>query len=376
MALVMTGESSDTGVSRRKFIAATGTVGAVGVAGCTSNTNTGGSEGTTESSGESGSGNESGSGSGNESGSGSGNESGSGSGSGQLSGTINIAGSSTVFPLATAMAEEFRKDHPEVKINVQSTGSGGGFANHFCPGRTDFNNASRPIKEEEKATCKENDVNPVELNVATDALTVVVNNENDWVDCMTAEELKQVWSAESKPQKWSDIKSDWPDEEIELYGPTDASGTYDYFIEAILGEEGPGHRTDYQATEQDRTIVQGVSKSKYAMGYLGYAYYSENKDAVKALAINNQSGGGECVEPSLETAKKGEYKPLSRPLFTYPAKKSLAEEHVAEFAKFWIENSTNEEIVAQQVGYVPLDKGQKQEQMNTLKQAIEEAQSN
>ncbi|MFC4357326.1 phosphate ABC transporter substrate-binding protein PstS family protein [Halobium salinum] len=355
----MTEESSDKGVSRRKLIAAAGTVGAVGIAGCTSNTNAGGESGGSEN------------GSGSEGGSG--NESGNESGSGQLSGTIDVAGSSTVFPLATAMAEEFRKDHPDVKINIQSTGSGGGFANHFCPGRTDFNNASRPIKEEEKASCQQSDINPVELNVATDALTVVVSPENDFIDCLTLEQLKQIWSGESKPTTWSEVNSDWPDEQIELFGPTDASGTFDYFKEAVLGEE-TNHRNDYQSTEQDRTIIQGVSKSQYAIGYLGYAYYSENKDTVKAVSIDN--GDGQCVKPSLETAKSGKYKPLSRPLFTYPAKESLAEEHVAEFAKFWIENATSEEIVADQVGYVPLDEEQQKEQMTKLESAISEAQGN
>jgi phosphate transport system substrate-binding protein len=302
--------------------------------------------------------------------SGGGNESGSGSSSGQLSGTIDIAGSSTVFPLATAMAERFRQDNPQVKINIQSTGSGGGFENFFCPGQTDFNNASRPIKEEEKAQCNSNNVNLVELNVATDALTVVANNNNDWVDCMTTDELSQIWSAENPPTNWSDVNSDWPDEPLDLYGPTEASGTYDYFTEAIIGEDGPGMRGDYQATEQDRTIVQGVSQSETGLGFLGFAYYSENTDTVKALAIDDGSG---CVEPSLETAKAGEYTPLSRPLFTYPAKSALSEQHVAEFAKFWIENSTSQELVAQQVGYVPLDDGQQQEVMNTLQQAIDEA---
>lgn len=298
------------------------------------------------------------------------NSNGTENGGGELSGTIDIAGSSTVFPLATAMAEEFRKEHSNVNINLKSTGSGGGFENHFCPGRTDFNNASRPIKEAETQACSSNDVEPVELNVATDALTVVVNQEADWVDCLTVEQLKSIWSKEAKPTNWSDINSDWPDQQLELFGPTDASGTYDYFIEAILGEEGPGHRQDYSATEQDRQIIQGVQGSAHAMGYLGFAYYSENQDSVKAVSIDNGNG---CIQPSLETAKAGEYKPLSRPLFTYPAKQSLGEEHVAEFAKFWIENTTNKEIVANNVGYVPLDEQQKNEQMTKLESAIEES---
>jgi phosphate transport system substrate-binding protein len=344
-------------------VIASGTAGVTALAGCAGGSGGGGGGGE----GGGGGGNN---GSGGTAESGGGNESGSGGSSGQLSGTIDIAGSSTVFPLATAMAERFRQDNPQVKINIQSTGSGGGFENFFCPGQTDFNNASRPIKEEEKAQCNSNNVNPVELNVATDALTVVANNNNDWVDCMTTDELSQIWSAENPPTNWSDVNSDWPDEPLDLYGPTEASGTYDYFTEAIIGEDGPGMRGDYQATEQDRTIVQGVSQSETGLGFLGFAYYSENTDTVKALAIDDGSG---CVEPSLETAKAGEYTPLSRPLFTYPAKSALSEQHVAEFAKFWIENSTSQELVAQQVGYVPLDDGQQQEVMNTLQQAIDEA---
>ena len=328
-------------VSRRTFLAAAGATGVAGIAGCTSNPESGGSDGSGDS-----------------------------SGSEQLSGTIDIAGSSTVFPLATAFAETFQQDHSEVNINIQSTGSGGGFANFFCPGETDFNNASRPIKGEEMQQCEDNGVEPVELTVATDALTVIVNNEADFIDSMTVEELQTLWSAEEQPQTWSEVNSEWPDEEIELFGPSDASGTYDYFIEAIIGEEGPGHRQDYSATEQDRTIVQGVQGSKYAIGYLGFAYYSANTDAVTAVAIDDGDGP---VEPSLETAKSGEYTPLARPLFTYPAKSSLAEDHVAEFARYFVENTTNEEVVANDVGYVPLDDDQQAEQMEKLETAIEEA---
>ncbi|GAB6861311.1 PstS family phosphate ABC transporter substrate-binding protein [Haloplanus litoreus] len=312
-------------------------MGAIGLAGCTQSGDGGGSDG----------------------------------GDGGLSGTIDIAGSSTVFPLATAMSERFQSEHDDVNINIQSTGSGGGFANHFCPGRTDFNNASRPIQPEEEEACSSNEVTPVELTVATDALTVVVNNDADWVDCLTVEDLREIWSAESSPTNWSDVNSDWPDRELELYGPTDASGTYDYFIEAILGEEGPGHRQDYSATEQDRTIIQGVEGSTGAIGYLGFAYYSQNTDRVKALGIDDGSG---CVEPSLETARAGEYTPLSRPLFTYAKREALAEEHVAEFARYWMENATSQDIVADEVGYVPLSDEDQSEAMDRLESAIENAQ--
>ncbi|GAA0208191.1 PstS family phosphate ABC transporter substrate-binding protein [Halobacterium noricense] len=318
---------------------AAGTAGVLGLAGCTSNPDSGGSGG-------------------------------SDGGSEQLSGDIDIAGSSTVFPLATAFAETFQQEHSEVNVNIQSTGSGGGFANFFCAGETDFNNASRPIQPEEEEACADNDIVPVELTVATDALTVIVNNEADFIDSMTVEELRTLWSAEEQPETWSEVNSDWPDEEIELYGPSDASGTYDYFIESIIGEEGPGHRQDYSATEQDRTIVQGVQGSQYAVGYLGFAYYSANTDAVKAVAIDDGDGP---VEPSLETARTGEYTPLSRPLFTYPKQSALAEDHIAEFARYFVENTTNEEVVAEDVGYVPLTDEQQAEQLETLEAAIEEA---
>ncbi|KAB1198388.1 MULTISPECIES: PstS family phosphate ABC transporter substrate-binding protein [Haloferax] len=335
-------------LSRRKFLIASGAAGLAGLAGCTES-NEGGSDG----------------------GSGDSDDSGS-DGSGELSGAIDIAGSSTVFPLATAMAERFQKENTGVNINIQSTGSGGGFANYFCTGQTDFNNASRPIKSEEESQCSSEDINPVELKVATDALTVIVNNDNDFIgEGLTIEQLETIFSAETAPTTWADVNSEWPDEEIEIFGPTDASGTYDYFIEAILGEEGPDHRQDYSATEQDRTIIQGVEGSEFAIGYMGYAYYSENTDAVQAVAIENDAG--EFVAPSLDTALSGEYNPLSRPLFTYPAQESLAEDHVAAFARYWMENSTSKEIVADEVGYVPLSEDEQSEMLDKLDSAIEAA---
>lgn len=269
------------------------------------------------------------------------------------------------------MAERFKEKHPKVSVPTQPTGTGGGFANNFCTGQTDFNNASRPIKPEEKEQCSNNGITPLELKVATDALTVIVNNDNDFLgEGLTVEQLKTIFSAETKPKTWADVNSEWPDKEIEIFGPTDASGTYDYFIESILGEEGPGHRQDYSPTEQDRNIIQGVKGSKYAIGYMGFAYYSENTDTVQAVAIDNGDG---YVEPSLDTALSGEYTPLSRPLFTYPAKESLAEKPVAEFARFWLNNSTDEKIVADEVGYVPLSEDTQQEMLDKLNSAIEEA---
>ncbi|MFH5799911.1 PstS family phosphate ABC transporter substrate-binding protein [Haladaptatus sp. CMAA 1911] len=333
----MSGKSS-SGVSRREFLAGAGITGVAALAGCTKNPAATGSEG-----------------------------------DGGLSGSISISGSSTVFPLAQAMQERFTEEHEKVRIDIKSTGSGGGFANYFCPGKTEFNNASRPIQEEEVSSCKENDVVPVELKVATDALTVIVNNDNDFVDCMTVDQLKQIWKdGSNKVTKWSDVNSEWPDEKILLYGPTEASGTLDYFHEAVIGEDNK-HRMDHQASENDQNIINGVKDSKYALGYMGFAYYSKAKSQVKALGIDNGNG---CVKPSLETAKSGKYKPLSRPLFTYPKQSALGEDQVAAFAKFWIEHATSKEIVAENVGYVPLDSSEQKEQMNTLEKSIEKANGN
>lgn len=287
--------------------------------------------------------------------------------SGNLSGDINIAGSSTVFPMMSAVSERFEQEHSDVNIDISSTGSGGGFANFFCVGETDFNNASRPIKDEEQQLCADNDIEYIELVAATDALTVVVNNDNDFVDCLTVEELAQIWEADAA-ETWDEVRDEFPNEPIDRYGADDTSGTYDYFIENIQGEER-GHTDDYQATEQDNTVVQGVRGNEYAIGYFGFAYFFQNPDEVTALSIDDGDG---CVEPNLETAASGEYSPLSRPLFTYPKKSALAEEHVAEFARFFVEQTTNEDLVAGEVGYVPSTEDTKAEQMDRLEDAIDE----
>lgn len=321
---------SGGGVSRRKFIAAAGATGAASVAGCTE------TEGTDD---------------------------------GGLSGSINIAGSSTVYPLMTAIAEEFTGEHGDVRIDISSTGSGGGFQNHFCPGNTDFNDASRPIKPEEEQLCAENGVEYVELVVATDALTVVVANENDFATALSVEELAQIWEADAV-ETWSGVRDEWPDEEIVRYGADDTSGTFDYFVENIMGSER-GHTDDYQATENDNTIVQGVSGDPYAIGYFGYSYYHLNPDAVQAVAVDDGDGP---VEPNLDTAASGEYSPLSRSLYTYPSIDSLGAEHVAEFARYVLERSTDESLVAEDVGYVPNTEETAQAQLDALETAIEEAQ--
>ena len=286
-----------------------------------------------------------------------------------LSGAIDIAGSSTVYPLATAVGEEFRSQHDEVRVNISRTGSGAGFSNHFCVGNTDFNNASRPIQPAEETMCSDNGVEWVELQVATDAVTVIVNNNADFVDCLTVDELAQIWTA-GGAQQWSDVRSEFPDEPIARFGAAETSGTFDYFNEVIVGEDNQ-HTDEYQATEDDNAILAGVRDDEYAIGYFGFAYYYSNPDRVKALAIDD---GGSCVEPSLETARTGEYTPLSRPLFTYPSVESLSEDHIAEFARYFLEQATNEQLVAEDVGYVPLPEETQSTMQDRLESAIENAQ--
>jgi phosphate transport system substrate-binding protein len=364
-------ERLSDGVSRRKFIVATGAVGAAGTAGCTS------SEGGGDGDGDGGNGGDGGGSDGGDGDSTETTESMSTAESMELSGDISITGSSTVFPLATAVAEDFTAPedeggagHTDVNIDIQSTGSGGGFENFFCPGDSDINNASRPIKESEMSNCQDNDVEPHEIKVATDALTVVINNDNDWATGMTVDELTQIWGPDAPDdQVWADINSDWPDEEIERYGAAETSGTFDYFTETIMGEEG-AHTQDYEPTEDDRSIVTGVQGSQYAIGYFGFSYYYNNPDAVTAVAIDDGDGP---VEPSLETASAGEYTPLSRPLFTYPNKNRLSEDHIAEFCRYFVEQSGVEDVVAGEVGYVPNSQETVETELEELNSAIEDA---
>ncbi|WP_120245229.1 PstS family phosphate ABC transporter substrate-binding protein [Halopiger aswanensis] len=279
---------------------------------------------------------------------------------------VNIAGSSTVFPVTEAVGSAFSEENPTINVSISKTGTGGGFGNFFCAGRTDINNASRAIADAEIEQCGENEITPMEFQVATDALTVVVNPNADWIDCLTVEELREIWSADSSVERWSDVNDDWPDQEVELYGAATTSGTFDYFNEAVLGEEA-NHRSDYYATERDRTIVQGVQGSEAAMGYFGFSYYSENPDSIKAIAIDDGDG---CTPPSLETAMSGEYTPLSRPLYIYVAKESLTEPAVRDFARFYMERAATD-LVAD-VGYVPITEDKRDENLERLEDAIAE----
>lgn len=290
------------------------------------------------------------------------------SGSG-LSGTIDIRGSSTVNPLMGAFAEEFAGEHDDVVINNTATGTGAGFGDFFCEGSSDFNNASRSIREPEVQQCESNGVEYVRLTVATDAITVIVNNDAEFVDCLTFDELAQIWR-EGGAERWSDVRSDFPDESIQRFGAADTSGTYDYFITNVLGEDGQ-HTTDYQPTEDDNSILAGVQGDENAIGYFGFSFYYNDTSAVKALALEED---GSCVAPSLETASAGEYSTLSRPLMTYVSKSALRRDHVAEFARYALQRSVDESLVADDVGYVPNSPERMGVQLAKLNEAIREVQ--
>jgi phosphate transport system substrate-binding protein len=278
-----------------------------------------------------------------------------------LSGRVQIDGSSTVGPYATAAAERFRSGNPDVRITVGVSGTGGGFE-RFCRGETDVSNASRPIKDEERQACESKGVDFVELQTANDALTVVVNTENDWVDCLTVPQLRKIWDQGSNVRTWRDVEASWPDERIRLYGPGTDSGTFDYFTDEINGEEGRS-RSDYSASEDDNVIVQGVSGDKGALGYFGLSYFEQNKDRLKAVAID---GGDGCVEPTVENAQTGKYKPLSRPLFMYVKKEALGRPEVKAFLEFVLEN---EQEIAESAQFVPLTDEQLQKSKSDLSAA-------
>jgi phosphate transport system substrate-binding protein len=267
---------------------------------------------------------------------------------GQAGGSALISGdgSSTVAPLSEAVAEEFKASNPNVNVVVGTSGTGGGFKK-FCAGETDFSNASRPIKESEIQACQQENVAFIELPVAYDGLSVVINPKNDFVDSMTVQELADVWKPDSTVKRWSDIRPTWPNREIHLYGPGTDSGTFDYFTEAIVGKEDAS-RSDYQASEDDNALVRGIAGDPDALGYFGYAYYQENQDKLKLVAIDAGNGP---VQPTPETIQKGTYQPLSRPLFIYVRSAAAERPEVQQFVEFYLLNVGK---LAPEVGYVPL----------------------
>ncbi|MEM2896383.1 MAG: PstS family phosphate ABC transporter substrate-binding protein [Candidatus Bathyarchaeia archaeon] len=274
------------------------------------------------------------------------------------SGTIEIDGSSTVFPITQAVAEEFQKLNPDVRVNVGISGTGGGFK-RFIMGETDISDASRPIKASEAESAKQNGIEYIELKVAIDGLAVVVNKGNTWVDYLTVEELRMIWEPESVVDSWDDVRPEWPNYPIHLYGPGTDSGTFDYFTEVIVGKEDSS-RPDYTASEDDNVLVQGIAGDSYALGYFGYAYYTVNRDRLKIVPIDSGEGP---ITPTDETINAGKYKPLSRPLFIYVNKKALERPEVKAFVKFYMENA--EKLVAE-VGYTPLPASVYQENLSKL----------
>ena len=278
-----------------------------------------------------------------------------------LTGSIQIDGSSTVYPITEAVAEEFRVDAPDVKVTVGVSGSGGGFKK-FSRGEIDITNASRSIKPAEAEVAKQNNITYLEIPVAFDGLTVVVHPENTWVKDITVAELKKIWepAAQGKIKRWNQIRPEWPDKEIHLYGAGVESGTYDYFTEAIVGESHAS-RGDYTASEDDNVLVQGVSTDPLALGFFGHAYYEENKSKLKAVPVDDQNdaNGKGAILPTVETVKNGTYAPLSRPLFIYVSSKAVARPEVVEFVNFYLDHAA---ALSQEVGYIPMPAEQYKEQ--------------
>ncbi len=263
----------------------------------------------------------------------------------ELKGNIEVDGSSTVFPVTEAVAEEFRKVHPRVQVNVGVSGTGGGFK-RFVAGETDISNASRPIKQTESDAAMKNGIDFIELKIGTDGMSVMVSPSNDFVECLTVDELRRVWEPGSTVKTWQDIRPEWPDNKLRLYGPDTDSGTFDYFTEVIVGE-ARASRADYTASADDNVLVQGIGGDRSAMGYFGYAYYAENRDKLKLVAVDSGDG---CVLPTDESIESGEYKPLARPMFIYVSVESLERPEIKSFLEFYMENGTQ---LVREVGYIP-----------------------
>jgi phosphate transport system substrate-binding protein len=279
-----------------------------------------------------------------------------------LSGDIRIDGSSTVGPLSEAAAEFFQEENPDVRVTVGISGTGGGFEK-FIAGETDINDASRAIADDESQAAAAAGIEYDSLTVAMDGIAVVVNPENDWADSLTIEQLNMMWDAGSKVDNWNQVDPSFPDVPLELFGPGTDSGTFDYFTEAVNGEEGVS-RTDFLATEDDNVAVQGVAGSKGGLAYFGLSYYEQNADKVKVVAID---GGSGPVTPSMETVQAGEYTPLSRPLFLYVKKTALERPEVQAFVQFYLDNLTR---ISERALFVPLTEEQTAEAQAKVDQLL------
>jgi phosphate transport system substrate-binding protein len=277
----------------------------------------------------------------------------------KLAGTIQIDGSSTVGPISEAMAEEFNKKYPDVKIPVAISGTGGGFK-RFVVGETDIQDASRPVKEEEKKKATENGVEMTEFTVAYDGITICVSKDNNFVDTLTVDELNKMWSPDSAVKTWKDIRPEWPADPIKFYSPGPDSGTFEFFTEAI-NKKAKAMRPDINPSEDDNVLVQGIAGDKNAIGFFGYSYYEANKDKLKEIKVDAGTG---AVAPSIETIKDGSYKPLSRPIFIYVNNKSFAKPEVKEFVKFYMEKGST---IVPEVGYVQLPEAEYKEQLSKIK---------
>jgi len=268
--------------------------------------------------------------------------------------TVKIDGSSTVYPITEAVAEEFQvAERGKIRVTVGISGTGGGFKK-FCRGETDISDASRPIKPSEVKLCKESGIEYIELPVAYDGVAITVNPKNEWVDYMTVRELKKLWEpgAQDRITRWSQIRPEWPDKEIHLFGAGVDSGTYDYFTKAIVGKEGAS-RGDFTASEDDNVLVQGIATDRLALGFFGLAYYEENQDKLRLVPIDDEddSNGKGPILPSPETVSNGIYQPLSRPIFIYVSERSAKRPEVERFIEFYIKNAA---VLSKEVGYIPL----------------------
>ena len=292
-----------------------------------------------------------------------------GAGGGALKGEIVIDGSSTVAPVSEAIAEEFRAEAPDVDVSVGTSGTGGGFK-RFCADETDISDASRAIKDEEKAACDAAGVAYTELRIGLDGLAIVTSSDNTFLQCLSFEQLAAIFKADGA-QTWDQVDPKFPKERIPVFAPGTDSGTYDFFVEEVLGAPDkpeslkPRDTSTYQASENDNTIVQGIKGEKNSWGFFGFAYFKENEDALKAVAVS-EDAGGECVEPRDETVESGDY-PLSRPLFIYVKNSSLERPEVAEFVRFYLE--TTPELISE-VGYTPAPEQDYDDGLAALDEAV------
>ncbi len=281
-----------------------------------------------------------------------------GTGGSSLSGVVSLDGSSTVFPISEAVAEEFQAEAPGVRVTVGVSGTGGGFSK-FIGGEIDINDASRPIKDSEREAAAASGIEYLEIPVAFDGLSIVVNPGNTWVDHITVAELQMMWQPGSAVDSWDDIRPEWPAQPLRLYGPGTDSGTFDYFTEVVNGEAGTS-RPDYTASEDDNVLVQGISGDENSLGFFGYAYYIANQDKLKLIPVD---GGTGPITPSPETINNGTYAPLSRPIFIYLSKASAQKPEVRSFVEFYLESAP---ALASEVGYIPLPAAMYQESKTAL----------